>query len=140
MTVNAGGWRGRNGFFQWDGKYSVGRGDMDGHHQKLFDIINRLHDSMKAGTGRESAGPLLRELADYGALHFKAEEKVISEAAPADLAAQKGQHKYFIDKVEELKGELEAGKLALSLEMMAFLRDWLANHILALDKKYAMRQ
>ena len=39
--------------FEWDDQYSVGNHTMDSHHQKLFDILNVIHDAARAGRGEE---------------------------------------------------------------------------------------
>jgi hemerythrin len=36
----------------------------------------------------------------------------------------------------EIKGKLNRGEMVMTVEVMTFLKDWLAGHIKGTDKKY----
>jgi hemerythrin len=55
----------------------------------------------------------------------------------ATLAAQKTAHAAFTQKVNDVVKRLNDGKLVLSVEITAFLKNWLTEHILQSDGKYA---
>ncbi|HDN26936.1 MAG TPA: hypothetical protein ENG03_07550 [Thioploca sp.] len=59
--------------FDWSDKYSVGVFRMDDHHKQIFDIVNKLHATMKEGKAKEVIGPLMKELIDYTVFHFHEE-------------------------------------------------------------------
>ena len=48
----------------------------------------------------------------------------------------KGEHTQFVSKVAAFQADCEAGKVAMSLEVLSFLKDWVSNHIQITDKKY----
>ena len=56
--------------FTWDTKYSVGLADIDEQHQRLFRLINDLHDAVQHGHGREMMTRVLQELVAYFKTHF----------------------------------------------------------------------
>ena len=119
-----------------DNRYSVGVKSIDGQHPVLFGLINDLHDAMLKGQAQSQTGPLLRKLADYTQTHFTAEEKMMAEANYPGLADHKIKHRDLMKQVQEFSSRLEKGEIALTLDLMNFLRDWLTNHIQKVDHDY----
>ncbi len=123
-------------FFTWNASFSVGVKEMDAQHQKLVEMINRLHDAMRSGKGSQELGPILYELVDYSTFHFSAEEKLLTTHGYPALLTQKGEHDGFTKKVKGYREQYQQGKMVLSIEVLNFLKDWLAHHIQVEDKKY----
>jgi len=122
---------------QWTNDYSVGVGSMDRHHQKLFDILNKLHDAMSEGKATEVITGTLQELLNYTEYHFAEEEKLLEQISYVGLAEQKNAHQRFIQDVEKYKAQAESGMAAfLSSGISTLLTDWLKKHIGMTDKKY----
>ncbi len=125
-------------FFTWSDEYSVGVGTMDRHHQKLFQIINKLHDAMKAGTAKDMVSGILKELLEYTRYHFGEEEKMLESINYSGLPEQKAAHKIFIQKIEEYQKEADMGMGAfLGADIARTVSDWLVKHIAQVDKKYS---
>jgi len=123
--------------FTWEDRFSVGSPTMDGHHKKLFEIINRMNEAMKEGEASDRIRGLISELLDYTVYHFSEEEKLMEQNGYAGLAEQKRAHKIFIDKIKEYKDEAE-GDMAIFVvsKVSTTGMEWLKDHILVLDKKY----
>lgn len=121
----------------WEDRFSVGSPSMDGHHKKLFDILNRMHDAMKAGEAADRIRGLISELLDYTIYHFGEEEKMMEAHGYSGLAEQKHAHQVFIDKIKEFKEEAE-GDMAIFVvsKVSTTAMEWLMEHILVMDKKY----
>ena len=123
--------------FEWDDKYSVGNSTMDSHHQKLFDILNVIHDAAREGRGEQIIEPQLNELASYTKYHFDEEERLMAAASYPGLAAQQQAHKAFLDKIAEFQGEVAAGNAVFVVSSVAVtVKDWLKQHILTMDMQY----
>lgn len=121
----------------WNDSYSVNITSIDIQHKKLIDMINALHDAMAQGKGRDVMAPMVRDMATYAVTHFANEEKLMQEKGYPDFAAHKAQHDAFKQKVGDFQAKVADNKLGVTLEVMNFLKDWLSNHILSVDKKYA---
>jgi hemerythrin-like metal-binding protein len=121
---------------EWTPALSVGVAELDNQHKKLIDIINRFNDAMKSGKGAAVLAVALKEVADYTVYHFGAEERQLQAIGYSGLLKQKTEHKIFVDKLKSLQKELDAGKMMLSIEFMAFLKTWLTSHIAVNDKQY----
>lgn len=122
--------------FEWKGEFSVSVPKFDDHHKKLINLINELHEAMLKGKQQGVIGKILNSLADYTKYHFAEEEKLMVAYKYPGLVEHRAQHDAFVDKVRDCITKYETGKLAISLEVMNFLRDWLKGHILQTDKKY----
>lgn len=120
----------------WESKFSVGIKEIDDQHKKLFDLINSLHDAMKAGKGKDALGKVLIELVNYTVYHFGTEEKLFQKYAYPETTAHKKEHADLTKQATELKAKFEKEGGAITIDVMNFLRDWLNNHILKIDMKY----
>ena len=123
-------------FFPWEASYSVGIAQIDEQHKKLFRLVNELNDAMQAGKAAEVIGGVFTALVEYTRTHFAAEERLMSAHAYPDIAGHKKQHEELTKQAEELAAKFKQTGIAPTIQVSAFLRDWLKNHILGTDKKY----
>jgi len=123
--------------FPWSSDLSVGVAEIDNQHKKLVDMINELNDAMHRGEGKEVLGRILNGLVAYTGSHFKTEESYFVRFGYPEAAQHKQTHADFVAKVSDFSKSFASGKLNVSVEVMAFLRDWLKGHIKGTDKKYA---
>jgi hemerythrin-like metal-binding protein len=61
----------------------------------------------------------------------------MKDNAYPDYQSHKSSHSKFVEKVMDLVLDLNAGKIALSIQVFQFLKDWFENHVQEEDKKYA---
>lgn len=122
--------------FTWTSDYSVGVKAIDSQHTNLFNILNELHDAMKAGQGQSVSGTLLRKLVSYTKEHFAAEERLMESTRYPGIADHREHHKALTQQVGKLVARLEKGEAAVNVDLLIFLRDWLKNHIQREDKEY----
>lgn len=123
--------------FTWSNLYSVGNNTMDSHHQKLFDIINRLHADLLAKKGQDALALTLKELLDYTKYHFGAEEDLMKKANYPGYDDQKKAHEAFIAQIVQYQTDLKNGKsLMVSANITNTLVNWLSAHIAQMDKNY----
>lgn len=123
-------------FFVWNDKYSVGIRELDNQHKQLMNILNELYDAMQNATAQDRIGRIINELTNYTKIHFATEERYMEAHNYPALSSQKVEHQRFIQKVGEFKQDFESGKIALSLNVANFVKDWLSSHILGSDKNY----
>ena len=125
------------GLFPWKSKYSVHVAEIDGQHKKLVALVNELFDAMCAGKGREVIGKAVDELTRYTQTHFATEERLMLSTGYPDYRIHKKEHDDFVAHVSQFQAELVAGKIAVTVEVSNYLKDWLINHILNSDMKYS---
>jgi hemerythrin len=123
---------------EWSPAFSVKVKKYDDQHKKLVDLVNQLHDAMKAGEGITILGTVLQSLIAYTGSHFADEEKMMQANAYPDYAKHKAAHEALVKKVLELQQQFQSGKTMLTMSVMSFLKEWLVNHIQGEDKKYGI--
>jgi len=122
--------------FTWSDKYSVGVKDMDNQHKVLVDILNELYEAMQTNQSKEILGKTITKLVSYTKTHFANEERYMEKYNYPGLTEQKKSHIAFVDKITVFKNDYDAGKIAMSVSLTSFLKDWLLTHISGTDKKY----
>lgn len=120
----------------WSAEYSVNVKELDAQHHKLFDMINELHEAMRAGKGKDTASAVLAKLVEYTKTHLAYEEKLMKQHGYPGYNDQKIAHDALTRQVGEYAAKLKDGK-ATTIEIMNFLKEWLTKHILVTDKRYA---
>jgi hemerythrin len=119
----------------WTPGLSVGVPPMDAQHQRLIALVNKLHEAMSKGVGKQMLGTVLDELVAYTRQHFSAEELLMTRHGYPDVAAHVAEHRKLVATVQKLQSDLTSGTL-LTIEVMEFLKQWLSGHILGVDSKY----
>jgi hemerythrin-like metal-binding protein len=123
--------------FEWKPQFSVGIKSIDGQHQNLFAIARELYGAMSSGQGKQAVGQILSRLAHYTAIHFAHEERLLQTSNYPGLAKHKLEHQRLTERVQAFQADFEAGRVALSVQLLQFLRDWLEHHIQTEDTAYA---
>lgn len=121
---------------EWNANLSVNVAEIDNQHQKLVAMINQLNDAMKQRKGKEVLGNIISSLFTYTATHFETEEKYFAQLHYPDTDNHRKLHQSFVKKVSEFKNGHDGGQVALTVEVMRFLKDWLSSHIQGADMKY----
>ena len=123
-------------------KYKTGITFVDDEHRKLFEIISDTNDLIHDQLLHDKYDEIMRllaELRDYTELHFSEEEALMERIHYPELPSQKRAHAAFVDRLvnidlDEME-DLDDNQQVYLLDLIQFLLNWLANHILACDKK-----
>ena len=119
----------------WSSKFSVEVKQLDDQHKKLIDIVNRLHDAMRIGKGKEAMAEVLNSLLTYTKEHFATEEQLMKAHSYPGYATHKQEHNQLVMQVLDVQKGMQEG-VVLTHQVMNFLKNWLQNHIQGTDKKY----
>lgn len=127
--------------FNWNESFLVGISMVDDEHQKLVDLINDVGEV--ALTNQQPDSEKLKTacnaMLDYTRVHFRDEEAMIKSVglAPEYVRYHQGLHKAFVDEAALLADR--AGDLSPdeTEQMLGYLVDWLAYHILGVDQGMA---
>ena len=120
-------------FAIWTDTMSVGIERIDAQHRQLLDAINDLHEAVGAGKGREVREALFQVLAEYVGTHFSTEEELMRRHQYPDIDSHKRAHEGFTAKVRLFRQEAAEGDV--SDEVLTFLKGWLVNHDILIDRK-----
>ncbi len=122
--------------FVWNDKYRVHIWQIDNQHQRLFDLVNQLHEAMQAGKGKEILGKVLQELIAYTHTHFVTEENLMSKYEFPNFVEHKKAHDALIKQVGDFQQKYRNGNAFITLDLMKILENWLVTHIEGVDQVY----
>ncbi len=107
----------------------------DEQHQKLFDLLNILHNDIPGGN-KTVIGDSLDTLLNYVVEHFQTEERLMQEKKYSDYDAHKAEHDALIEKCTDLKSKFLADEQDITTDTTVFIKDWLDTHIPNIDRLY----
>ena len=120
----------------WTNDLSVGFAAIDEQHKKLVGMLNELYTAALELRGQKAILSILASMGAYTQEHFTYEEKQMDRCGYSDGKRHKAEHIAFIEYVEKTMKRLEMNDFVSSIELITYLRDWLTNHILTVDKQY----
>jgi hemerythrin len=123
-------------FMNWSADLSVNIKEIDEQHKKLINLLNDLHDAMKAGKGKILLGSIFTELVKYTDTHFKFEEEYFTKYNYAQTKEHSDEHDSLRKTALELKAKFDSGNIVITVEVLNFLVGWIENHIMKIDKRY----
>ena len=124
--------------FRWDSKYSVNIGEIDRQHRKLFELFNELYQAMQQGHGDEvTTAKVLASVVAYTTYHFEYEENLLRQYGYPEEKAHRAEHAKLTEQAEALVRKLKEGRSEVAMATLKFLCDWLNNHILGSDRRFA---
>ncbi len=124
-------------FIEWQSDYDTKLPDVDREHHTLVDMVNRLHAAMVAGTAHDVMQQTLADLLAYTKTHFANEERMMKQSGFPGFAAHKQLHDGLTAQVHDFVARHNAGRAAISIQLLQFLRKWLVEHIQNSDKRFA---
>jgi len=123
--------------FTWSPNYALGHPQMDEEHTRLFALADQLHAALAQGAPKHAASQALAALIDETGAHFASEERLMVQHHYPVYLRHKAQHDSLKGKILEFQRDFQAGKLLVSADLLRFLKDWLAGHILKCDRRLA---
>lgn len=124
--------------FVWNQYYITGLDIVDGQHQSLVDLINRL--SQQVSTPKDFDADTLdatfNGLAEYAIFHFKEEEQLMQKAGvdARHFEWHQAEHQRFLVDATEIRELALHGDGTSDDSLLKFLVHWLTYHILGLDQ------
>jgi len=123
-------------YLVWSEKLSMGMKDIDEQHKHFIDIINMTKDAVDAGASREAQKKVLDDLVGYGRYHFETEERYFAKFKYPLAREHMAEHARLLEQVISFYNRFEAGE-DVALELLAFLKSWLTDHLQKHDMKYS---
>lgn len=119
----------------WSDKYLLGIKEIDEQHRGFFELWDKelknadMNDAMCLSC-------VIKKLEDYIKEHFSIEEEMMKNSGHKDTEKHIAMHRYFIQRVNEMKLELNYMNPLLFEKITFFMKKWFLNHIIQTDKQY----
>ena len=123
-------------YFEWNSRLETGIAIIDEQHRKLIDLVNDLHEAMRNRKAKDVIAHILQELGDYTHYHFSVEEKAFAQREYPNREEHERLHADLIAQLKALMEKYARGELAISIDVLDFLTQWVTNHIMKEDMKY----
>ncbi len=120
----------------WKEIYATGIVVLDNEHRGLIEQINLLYDAIRGKRGDAVIVEILTNLEKYTVDHFVHEEALMAEYHFPELEQHQLIHKDLIAEIQKFKQKNSDGAEDLAKELLTFLRGWLMEHIMKIDKEY----
>ena len=124
--------------FPWDENFNTGIKVIDAQHARLVALLNELANHVTLQSGDAEVLKIFQALFEYTDYHFKSEEAIWQKLGEQDrLDAHRRTHQHFFEVVTQISGSGSQDADNQCAELLTFLTDWLASHILQTDRHEA---
>lgn len=121
---------------EWTREFSVGSQKMDNEHKMAFSLLNELNEQIGEGKGYQSLPYIFTAMKAYSVYHFDSEERLLEKVSYPGLAAQKEQHKGFVERLTDFETAMMNREMGIAPKVLIFLKSFWTGHIQNEDKKY----
>jgi hemerythrin len=115
--------------FTWRDDYRVGNDLIDGQHEHLFKLANKVFDAQD----KHALKHCVHELFRYVRKHFKDEERLMSQLNYPDYDHHVQLHNEIESRLSKIDTEFKNDRFSIT-ELQTLMHDWLLSHILKDDK------
>ena len=124
-------------YIEWTKEYQTGVYDIDQQHQRLFALVNELHDYATKSMEFVPVKAAIDAVADYVEYHFTNEEQMLEIIGYKELEAHILEHKALEQKVKFYRNSFVQDPTSFEMvDFLGFLNSWLKEHIMRSDMDY----
>ena len=123
-------------FVEWESKLDLGIKKIDEHHRQLVKILNDTYNAIILDSKQAELEAIIEKLADYTTYHFTTEERLMTEYNFSGMNCHLLEHEEFSRNILDLQDMCSRGESVIAIDLLVFLRGWLVNHILKVDRVY----
>lgn len=121
---------------KWDQSLSVGVKEIDNQHKLFIETLNKLNTAIYQSKPKNILNDIFESLYNYATIHFDAEEKYFKKFKYEGSKEHVEEHHSFSRKLEEYRNRPRKDHVALSLDLIDYLENWLVSHLNEMDKRY----
>ncbi len=125
--------------YEMKDEYLTGIKSIDDEHRRLFELAEATYQltiNDFIADKYDDLTALLEELKAYALTHFEHEEQYMKEHNYRGFLSQLAAHNEFREKISDLSLDRNDDNTnEIVQEVLAFVADWLVNHIYYSDKK-----
>jgi len=127
---------------EWTDAMACGVAEMDRQHHILVDTLAEASEKLTGRVDDPLFERITQDLLAYAIYHFETEEKLMEQygyaAAAADQASRHvTAHRSFTAQVVAMRDDARTGGPSTAAALLEFLRTWLVDHIMSVDKQLA---
>jgi hemerythrin len=118
----------------WNERMAIGIEPLDDHHKTILRLMLEVQAEIGGAKHAEDIRAVLAALVSYSKYHFLAEERIMLEKGFPELELQRGEHRWYVQRIEEISSAYNVGDGAVfNHDLLEHLKAWFADHILTKD-------
>ncbi len=126
---------------EWEESMATGVIAIDNQHHFLVDTLRQANAHLLNDHGGVLLVQVTKDLLNYAIMHFKTEEALMQrygykELCPEEANNHISQHREFSQQMVAVFDQLREGKEVSRVEFLAFLNNWLRDHVLGVDQLF----
>jgi hemerythrin len=126
----------------WSEDMATGIPAIDNQHLYLVEMLSEANAKLLDSHDANLLAQVARDLLGYALLHFETEENLMKRyrfdvECPEEASAHVAQHRAFSREVVAVCNALREGRHVSRMEVLAFLNNWLRDHVLGVDRRLA---
>ncbi len=110
---------------------------VDQEHRTLFNLLGKVWELTLEGKLEEATKTFTNTLLNYTRSHLKHEEEIMRKYGYPGVKEHTQIHEDILDKLQDMITKIRTGSQKDIEDGVAFIVDWLLNHIDKEDRKYA---
>ncbi|MEW8506403.1 MAG: bacteriohemerythrin [Candidatus Thiodiazotropha sp.] len=118
----------------WSDEFSINVKELDEQHQKMLDIVNKLHQAVEECREQEILYRLLTELYQHTQLHFSTEDELMKKYNFPGFEQHRHEHRVLLQHLGNLVEGVSNGKNPTFRSDYDVSSDWVLIHIFKSDK------
>ncbi len=122
-------------YVMWNRTLQIGIPRVDKEHQYLVTLFNAFYTIYKQGATQDKIFKALNLLAKYADIHFRNEEELMEAGGYPELDDHRREHEMLTKQIFDLYCKCRQGCEEVSEKTFEFIKNWLLEHILGMDKK-----
>jgi hemerythrin len=130
--------------YHWKDEYTLGIEEIDKQHRRLIELAEQVYQVLNDPWRTDKYNQILEllgELKDYTIYHFKSEEAYMAEIGYKKRFSHTLEHNAFVEKLNTVDlTEIDEAQNKYLQELLNLITDWVVNHIMTTDKRYAQKQ
>lgn len=119
----------------WDKSFEIGCELVDDQHRELVALVSDFEESVHRSVSGQKLAEVLKFLVNYTRHHFSSEENFMKKIGYPATDEHKKIHDDLINMVTRILLDLKSGKRPEPEALLAFLVDWVKDHVLEEDRK-----
>jgi hemerythrin len=110
---------------------------LDAQHELLVRLLNTLTGAVMEGRDQETLRTMLETFIVGTSRHFTTEERLMIGVKYPAYARHKAEHDALLERVVSVQQQHASGQVSLDASLIAFLNEWLTQHIREADLRLA---
>ena len=121
----------------WSKFLSVQVPKLDHEHRKILSVLDDLYTAGQRRSGQPAVERVFRDLMHYINKHFHDEEAHMQRIGFPELESHRNEHERFTKEIARYQSDFIENKPVVLINVFNFIWNWLAVHVVVVDKRYA---